>query len=57
MNDESLRHSKKAIDEGFRAFTRAYGDAIEGFFEPLQFFLIHSERFMTQHALADHPGR
>jgi glycine betaine/proline transport system permease protein len=48
MNDDSLRNLKKAIDEGFRAFTRAYGDLIEGFFEPLQFFLIHSERFMTR---------
>jgi glycine betaine/proline transport system permease protein len=48
MDDESLRALKKAIDEGFRGFTRAYGDAIEGFFEPLQFFLIQSERFMTK---------
>ena len=48
MDDESLRALKKAIDEGFRTFTRTYGDAIEGFFEPLQFFLIQSERFMTK---------
>ncbi|WDZ80344.1 proline/glycine betaine ABC transporter permease (plasmid) [Ensifer adhaerens] len=48
MNDDSLRTLKKAIDEGFRSFTRAYGDAIEGFFSPLQHFLIASERFMTQ---------
>ncbi|MBW9064221.1 proline/glycine betaine ABC transporter permease [Rhizobium herbae] len=48
MNDDSLRNLKKAIDEGFRAFTRAYGDGIEAIFEPLQFFLIHSERFMTR---------
>lgn len=34
MNDDSLRDLKKAIDEGFRAFTRA--------------FLIAAERFMTQ---------
>jgi glycine betaine/proline transport system permease protein len=47
MNDDSLRTLKKAIDEGFRAFTRAYGDPIEAFFSPLQVFLIHSERFMT----------
>ena len=32
MNDNSLRELKKAIDEGFRAFTRAYGDGIESFF-------------------------
>ncbi|MGO4655028.1 ABC transporter permease [Ensifer sp. 2YAB10] len=48
MDDDALRGLKKAIDEGFRAFTRAYGDAIEGFFSPLQSFLIAAERFMTQ---------
>lgn len=47
MDDGSLRALKKAIDEGFRAFTRGYGDAIEAFFDPLQWFLIQSERFMT----------
>ena len=48
MDDDRLRALKKAIDEGFRTFTRAYGDGIEAFFEPLQFFLIQSERFMTR---------
>ncbi|APG83534.1 ABC transporter permease [Sinorhizobium americanum] len=48
MNDDSLRNLKKVIDEGFRAFTRAYGDAIEGLFAPLQHFLIAAERFMTK---------
>lgn len=48
MNDDTLRDLKKAIDEGFRAFTRAYGDPIEAFFNPLQSFLISAERFMTQ---------
>ncbi|THK39002.1 proline/glycine betaine ABC transporter permease [Ensifer sp. MPMI2T] len=48
MDDDSLRNLKKAIDEGFRTFTRAYGDTIEGFFSPLQHFLIAAERFMTQ---------
>lgn len=48
MNDGSLRDLKKAIDEGFRAFTRAYGDAIEGFFSPLQKFLIAAEHFTTE---------
>ena len=45
---------KKAIDEGFRAFTRAYGDAFETFFAPLQYFLISVERFMTE-SPSDHP--
>ncbi|WP_315928285.1 proline/glycine betaine ABC transporter permease [Mesorhizobium sp. SP-1A] len=47
LNDDFLRALKKSIDEGFRTFTRAYGDGIESFFDPLQYFLIHSERFMT----------
>jgi glycine betaine/proline transport system permease protein len=48
MNDASLRDLKKAIDEGFRGFTRAYGDGFEAMFAPLQHFLIWSERFMTK---------
>lgn len=48
LDDATLRELKKAIDEGFRQFTRAYGDAIESFFDPLKMFLIHSERFLTQ---------
>ncbi|CCM76036.1 ABC transporter permease [Rhizobium mesoamericanum] len=48
MNDDSLRDLKKMIDDGFRGFTRAYGDSIESFFSPLQHFLIAVDRFMTQ---------
>ncbi|MGH6760110.1 MAG: ABC transporter permease [Phyllobacterium sp.] len=47
MNDATLRALKKAIDEGFRAFTRVWGDTIESLFDPLQYFLIQAERFMT----------
>ena len=46
LDDDLLRNLKKGIDEGFRAFTRAYGASIEAFFSPLQYFLIHSERVM-----------
>jgi glycine betaine/proline transport system permease protein len=46
MNDSSLTALKKAIDEGFRQFTRQYGDAIESFFTPLQSFLIWTERLV-----------
>ena len=46
MNDAYLTAFKKAIDEGFRQFTRAYGDSIEAFFNPLQSFLVFSERLM-----------
>ncbi|RUM24033.1 proline/glycine betaine ABC transporter permease [Rhizobium vallis] len=48
MDDAALRDLKKVIDEGFRSFTRAYGDGLELIFEPLQHFLIWSERFMTK---------
>ncbi len=48
MDDNALRDLKKAIDDGFRGFTRSYGDIIEGFFSPLQHFLIASERFMLK---------
>ncbi|MGO8657681.1 proline/glycine betaine ABC transporter permease, partial [Rhizobium ruizarguesonis] len=34
--------------DGFRTFTRTYGDAIESLFSPLQHFLIAADRFMTQ---------
>lgn len=44
MSDPSLTALKKAIDDGFRQFTRQYGDAIENFFTPLQSFLIWTER-------------
>ncbi|QRZ12463.1 proline/glycine betaine ABC transporter permease [Paracoccus methylovorus] len=47
LNDGYLRDLKKVIDEGFRNFTRSYGDMIEGFFSPLQSFLIWSERLLT----------
>jgi glycine betaine/proline transport system permease protein len=46
MKDANLTAFKKAIDEGFRQFTRTYGDSIEAFFNPLQSFLIWSERLM-----------
>ena len=48
LDDNVLRALKQGIDEGFRMFTRAYGGGIESFFNPLQYFLIQSERFMTQ---------
>ncbi|NLS04569.1 proline/glycine betaine ABC transporter permease [Rhizobium sp. P32RR-XVIII] len=47
MDADTLRILKKNVDEGFRAFTRAYGDSIESFFSPLQSFLIWAERLLT----------
>lgn len=48
MDGSTLRDLKKAVDDGFRAFTRAYGDSIESFFDPLLWFLVKSEKFMTE---------
>jgi glycine betaine/proline transport system permease protein len=48
LDTETLRALKLAIDAGFKDFTRTYGETIEGFFEPLQFFLIQSENFLTE---------
>lgn len=48
MDDESLRTLKKTIDEGFRSFTRSYGDTIEDLFTPLKIFLSFTERLMLQ---------
>ena len=45
--DDSLRDIKKVIDDGFRSFTRGYGDALEAFFDPLKAFLIWSEKLLT----------
>ena len=47
MDGDTLRELKKVIDESFRAFTRTYGDSIESFFDPLLWFLVKSEKFMT----------
>ncbi|SCW54554.1 glycine betaine/proline transport system permease protein [Rhizobium mongolense subsp. loessense] len=47
MDADTLRVLKKNVDEGFRAFTRTYGDSIEGLFSPLQSFLIWAERLLT----------
>ena len=41
-----LRDLRKGIDEGFKSFTRAYGDDIEAFFEPLLQFLIGLEKLL-----------
>ena len=48
MAPEQLSALKKYIDQGFRALTREYGEAIERFFDPLKAFLIASERLLTQ---------
>ena len=46
MERQELRDMKKAIDLGFRNFSRTYGEALEIFFEPLLFFLVWLERLL-----------
>ena len=38
MERTSLMELRKGIDLAFREFSRAYGDGIEAFFDPLLFF-------------------
>ena len=47
MERQGLRDLKKAIDLGFREFSRAYGDGIEGFFEPLLYFLVWLDKLLV----------
>ncbi len=46
MERTDLMELKKAIDLGFRLFSRKYGDAIESFFDPLLFFLVRLEKLL-----------
>lgn len=46
MDRQELRDLKKAIDLGFRNFSRAYGDALETFFEPLLYFMVWLEKLL-----------
>ncbi len=48
LNGTFLRELSKTIDSGFRDLTRAYGGAIESFFDPLRVFLIYAEQFMLR---------
>ena len=47
MDRTALRELKKGIDLSFKDFSRAYGDAIEGFFDPLLYFLIWLEKLLV----------
>ena len=46
MDRKSLMELRKGIDHTFREFSRAYGDGIEAFFDPLLFFLIRLEKLL-----------
>ena len=46
MERTSLMELRKGIDHTFREFSRAYGDGIEAFFDPLLFFLVRLEKLL-----------
>ncbi|AJQ94279.1 ABC transporter permease [Gynuella sunshinyii] len=46
MERTDLLAIRKTLDEGFRNFSRAYGDAIESFFDPLLAFLVWFEKLL-----------
>ena len=46
MGRQDLRELKKGIDLAFREFSRANGDSIETFFEPLMFFMVGLEKLL-----------
>ena len=47
MDRTALRELKKGIDLSFKEFSRAYGEAIESFFDPLLYFLIWLEKILV----------
>ena len=46
MDRQALRDLKKAVDRGFRDFSREFGEALENFFEPLLWFLVWFEKLL-----------
>jgi len=46
LSRDTLRLLQQGIDEGFREFSRGYGQALEDFFEPLLWFMIWFERLL-----------
>ena len=47
ISRRDLRDFKLAVDGAFRDFSRANGEAIEGFFDPLLWFLIWLEKLLV----------
>lgn len=46
MDRQTLIAIRKALDEGYREFSRGYGADIEAFFEPLLYFLVWFEKLL-----------
>jgi len=47
LGSTTLRDIKKSIDFAFREFSNQYGEAIEGFFDPLLYFMVWFEKLLT----------
>jgi len=47
LGTETLSALRRAIDGGFRQFTRDYGDLLERLFDPLRGFLLAAEHLLT----------
>ena len=54
MDRTALRELKKGIDLSFKDFSRAYGDGIEGFFDPLLYFFNLVGKIISKQSMA--PG-
>ena len=46
LNRETLRAMRRSLDEGYRGFSRTFGESIENFFDPLLVFLVWFERLL-----------
>ncbi len=46
MERSALAELRKGVDFAFRDFSKAYGDSIEAFFDPILFFLVKFEKIM-----------
>ena len=46
LNRETLRAMRRSLDEGYRGFSRTFGESIENFFDPLLAFLVWFERVL-----------
>ena len=46
MERSALAELRKGIDFAFRDFSKAYGDTLEAFFDPLLFFLVRLEKLL-----------
>jgi len=46
MERSALAELRKGIDFAFRDFSKAYGDSLEAFFDPLLFFLVRLEKLL-----------